>query len=136
VAPFLQMGPSWTHETPLPGGDFPYDGVDALVQRVRGLQPFLTEAHALRLVRAYGTRLERIVAGASSLAGLGTCFGDDLTAAEVRYLMQHEWAETAEDILWRRSKLGLHLSPEQQDALARFMAAEGGTTQPADAAAE
>src|SRR5262245_10486234 len=132
LTPFLPMGRAWTHETPFPGGDFPYDGVDALAHRVRGSRPFLTEAHAQRMVRAYGTRVDRIVANAASFADLGPCFGDNLTAAEVRYLMQHEWAETAEDILWRRSKLGLHLSPDQLDALAGFVAAERGTAHPTD----
>ena len=75
---------------------------------------------------AYGTRLERIVDGARRLEDLGPSFGADLTAAEIRYLQRHEWAKTAEDVLWRRSKLGLHLRPEQQAALARFMATDVG----------
>ena len=69
-----------------------------------------TEPNARRLVRAYGTRLDRILGDArDSRDDLGERFGDDLTAAEVRYLMRHEFAETADDVLWRRSKLGLRL---------------------------
>ena len=124
LAPFLGKRAAWTGETALPGGDFPWDGFDALVGRARGRWPFLTEAHARRLVAAYGTRLDRILRGAGSLDDLGARFGAELTAAEVRYLMRHEWAETADDVLWRRSKLGLHLDREQQAALARFMADE------------
>jgi glycerol-3-phosphate dehydrogenase len=63
--------------------------------------------------------------GARRLEDLGTCFGADLSAAEIRYLQRHEWAKTAEDVLSRRSKLGLRLRPEQQTALARFMATDG-----------
>ena len=72
--------------------------------------PFLNEAHALRLVRAYGTRIDGILGQAKSYADLGIRFGADLTAAEVRYLMDKEWAVDADDVLWRRSKLGLRFS--------------------------
>jgi glycerol-3-phosphate dehydrogenase len=118
---FLKMPPPWTRQTPLPGGDFPWDGAEALAESARGRWPFLTPAHARRLVRAYGTRLELILKDAKGFHDLGFCFGDDLTAAEVQYLMHHEWAESAEDVLWRRSKLGLHLSRNQQEPLARFI---------------
>jgi glycerol-3-phosphate dehydrogenase len=121
LTPFFQMPPPWTHRVPLPGGDFPWDGGGALVERARGLWPFLTEPHALRLVRAYGTRLDRIIGGAKRLDDLGPRFGADLTGTEVHYLMRHEWAETRDDILWRRSKLGLHLTLDEQGALSRFI---------------
>ena len=67
-----------------------------------------------RLARNYGTRIEGILAGTTSLSELGHHFGADLYEAEVRYLMQHEWAMTAEDVLWRRSKLGLQLTMEER----------------------
>ncbi len=118
---YLKPGPRWTATAPLPGGDFPWDGVDALVARARGLWPFLTEANARRMVRAYGTRLDRILGDARSLDDLGSRFGDELTAAEVRYLMRSEFAETADDIVSRRSKLYLHMTADQAAALARFM---------------
>lgn len=132
IGRLFAAGPPWTDAAPLPGGDFPWDGVDALVSRARGLWPFLTQTHARRLVGAYGTRLDRILSGARSLADLGERFGDELTAAEVRYLMRHEWAQTAEDVLWRRSKLGLQIGPEPAAALERFMARKAGS----EAAAE
>jgi glycerol-3-phosphate dehydrogenase len=75
-------------------------------------------------VRAYGTRIDRVMAGAKRMDDLGSWFGADLTAAEVRYLMRHEWAHSADDVLWRRSKLGLHLQPHERDAVARFVDAE------------
>jgi glycerol-3-phosphate dehydrogenase len=118
---FFHMRPPWTDRVPLPGGDFPHDGIDALVARARGLWPFLADRHAHRLVRAYGTRLDRVIGAARSLEDLGVCFGADLTAAEVQYLVRHEWAETGDDVLWRRSKLGLRLTPDQQEALTRFI---------------
>jgi glycerol-3-phosphate dehydrogenase len=73
------------------------------------------------MARAYGTRLDRILGDAVSFDDLGQRFGEELTAAEVRYLMRHEFAQTAEDILWRRTKLGLRVGPEAVAALSRFM---------------
>jgi glycerol-3-phosphate dehydrogenase len=126
LAPYLPMQPPWTAHAPLPGGDFAWDGRDALVERARGLWPFLGDAHARRLVAAYGTRLDRIMEGARGFDDLGPRFGEELTAAEVRYLMRYEWAQTAEDVLWRRSKLGLHLDSDGQAALSAFMTDETG----------
>ena len=79
------------------------------------------EPNARRMVRAYGTRLDRILGDARTPDALGEWFGEELTSAEVRHLMRHEFAETADDVLWRRSKLGLHLDAGAQAGLARFM---------------
>lgn len=114
--------PAWTADSRLPGGDFPPDGFyDRLAQTI-ARWPFLSEPHALRLTRAYGTRVERVLGAAASLADLGPRFAGDLTGAEVRYLVAQEWAETADDVLWRRSKLGLAASAEDRVALARYIA--------------
>jgi glycerol-3-phosphate dehydrogenase len=91
------------------------------VNDIRRTWPFLAESHARRLVAAYGTRARMVLDGAATLGDLGPRFGADLTGAEIRYLMRHEWAETAEDVLWRRSKLGLVLIREQREAVGRFM---------------
>ena len=116
----------WTAGRPLPGGDFA-PGRDAdLVAEMRGAWPFLAAGHARRLVEAYGTRVRQVLDGIRTVDDLGPRFGADLTGAEIRYLMRHEWAETAEDVLWRRSKLGLVLTKEQRDAVARFMTAAVG----------
>jgi glycerol-3-phosphate dehydrogenase len=123
---FFHPRPAWTGRVPLPGGDFAWDALDAQVTRAQQAWPFLEEDHARRLVQAYGTRIERVLGPAKSWEDLGTRFGADLTEAEVRYLMQHEWAESADDVLWRRSKLGLKFSGEQKEALGRFMAAGQG----------
>ncbi len=116
--------PHWTAHSVLPGGDFAYDGVAAMVAHARATWSFLSELTALRLVRAYGTRIDRVLGAAKSVDQLGPRFGADLTAAEVRYLMRYEYARTIEDVLWRRTKIGMWLSKAQRDALAAFMAGE------------
>jgi glycerol-3-phosphate dehydrogenase len=126
LSPFFALGGAWTGRDPLPGGNIAWNGIDALTATTRERWPFLSEAHARRLARAYGTRLDNILGAAKSFAELGECFGADLTAAEVRYLMEREWALDASDVLWRRSKLGLKLSPAQHAHLTHFMAQPRG----------
>ncbi len=123
IAHIVKAGPAWTKGSHLPGGDFSCDGLEALVAHTRKSRPFLSEEHALRLVRAYGTRVERVLGSARSLEDLGPCIGADLTAAELRYLMEQEWAQTADDVLWRRTKLGLRFSSTERARLANVMAA-------------
>jgi glycerol-3-phosphate dehydrogenase len=113
---------SWTKGSSLPGGDFAVDGLAQLTAQTRRKWPFLGEAHARRLVEAYGTRVSRILASADRAEDLGPRLGADLTGAEVRYLMDQEWARTADDVLWRRSKLGLRIGAAERDRLAKFMA--------------
>jgi glycerol-3-phosphate dehydrogenase len=123
LTPFYPMSPRWTAKAPLPGGDFAWARFDAEVDRACERWQFLTEAQARRLVAAYGSRLAAVLGDATSRADLGPAFGPELTGAEVRYLMAREWARFPDDILWRRSKLGLTMPPEDRDALAAFMAA-------------
>lgn len=113
--------PAWTAGVALPGGDFPVDGAGRLVAELRGAHPFLDERWALRLVRAYGTEARALLGGAGSAADLGVDFGATLTEAEVRWLMEKEWAGTAEDVLWRRGKLGLRMNAGQVDRLEGWM---------------
>ena len=121
LAHFFQLHRRWTATTPLPGGDFRWDAVEGRVAQTRQAWPFLQEREAWRLLRAYGTRVERILGDAKRREDLAPFFGP-LSAAEVRYLMKHEWARTADDVLWRRSKLGLQMSADDKLALGRFMA--------------
>ncbi|MCB2072445.1 MAG: glycerol-3-phosphate dehydrogenase [Novosphingobium sp.] len=114
-------GPAWTASKPLPGGDFPVDGAQALQAEVSARYPFLGEKDAERIVRAYGTRVYAWLGKARVWGDLGQSFGWGLSEAEVDYLAGAEWAHTAEDILWRRTKLGLRLDVSERDALARFM---------------
>ena len=126
LAHVIEAGPAWTKDSHLPGGEFPHAGLEILVAETRKSRPFLTEDHARRLVRAYGTRVERVLGPARRLEDLGPCLGADLSGAEVSYLMEREWAQTEDDVLWRRTKLGLRFSPEEREHLARFMAAAVG----------
>ncbi|MEE2861671.1 MAG: glycerol-3-phosphate dehydrogenase [Pseudomonadota bacterium] len=122
IAPFFEGLPgAWTRGVPLPGGDFPVDGVPALIGDLQAAHPFLTQAWARRLVRAYGRDAGLILEGAQSAADLGRDFGATLTEAEVVWLMDREYARRAEDVVWRRSKLGLRLSPDQVAALDAWM---------------
>ena len=130
---FEEMDPDWTAGIPLPGGDFPVDGVKTLVSVLRGGYPFLDPAWALRLVRAYGTDAPRMLGDATSLEDLGTHFGWNLYAREVQWLMDREWASTADDVLWRRSKVGLRVSKEEAERLDVWMASTKGEMVDAEA---
>lgn len=112
----------WTATAPLPGGDLDVSAIPALADELVRDYSFLSRSLALRLAHAYGTRASKVLGDASSAADLGQLFGDTLTEREVRYLMTHEFARTAEDIVWRRSKLGLRLSADQVKALDDWIA--------------
>jgi glycerol-3-phosphate dehydrogenase len=113
----------WTARQPLPGGDFPVDGFQAVAAQVRQRWPFLADATAWRLARAYGTRVSMVLDGVRTAADLGRTLGADLTEAELHYLARHEWAITAEDVVWRRSKLGLRLTAAEIEAVERAIGA-------------
>lgn len=117
---------SWTGRVPLPGGDFPVMGFSALADGLARRHAWLGAADAVRLARSYGSRAGRILDGATDRAALGRDFGAGLSEAEVRHLIREEFAREAEDVLWRRSKLGLRLSAEQVEALRAFMDDELG----------
>jgi glycerol-3-phosphate dehydrogenase len=108
----------WTHRSPLPGGGLRARNFRRFVIDVRRRWRFLPITVARRLARAYGTRVEAIIGGAKSFADLGEHYGAGLTAAEVDYLTRNEWALTDEDILWRRSKLGLHMTEAERQNFA------------------
>ena len=114
-------GPSWTRSAALPGGDFAIDGLEPLKAALAADYPFLAAQDVDRIARAYGTRARRWLGAAQGWQGLGRDFGGGLTAAEVDYLRTEEWAVSAEDVLWRRSKLGLRLDPAQVTALENYM---------------
>ena len=117
----LGKGP-WTAGVPLPGGDFAVDGFDDLVAKLRMDFPFMDEFWARRLVRAYGTQAADILGDAKTASDLGQDFGATLRAAEVRWLITHEYAHSAADIVWRRTKLGLRMAPEQISHLDTWIA--------------
>ncbi len=121
---FPGLGPDWTAGVALPGGDFPWDGAPALAAALRAAHPFLDAAQAARLVRLYGTEATVLLGGARSAADLGEDFGGGLSARELGWLRDREWALTAEDVLWRRTKLGLRLDAGQAARVAAFLAGE------------
>ena len=119
---FFGARPRWTAGSKLPGGEFDPADFGAEVAETMARWPFLSARHAQRLFRAYGRRVERFLKDAKSMDELGPRFVDDLTAAEVRYLVEKEWAQNADDVLWRRSKIGLNATAEECIALDRFIA--------------
>lgn len=121
LAPLLDCrAGSWTATAPLPGGDLPGADFAAFLAAFQAAHPWLPEPLATRLARAYGSRAGRIVAGRQGLNDLGQNLGGDLFEAELNYLVEEEWALTAEDALWRRSKLGLHLDEAARQRVDRW----------------
>ncbi len=116
-------GREWTQKAPLPGGDFPYDMVDDLIAELQNLYPFLSPQQATRLIRTYGTNARKWLGEAAETGDLGRNFGAGLREAEVNWLRTEEFAQTAEDILWRRTKLGLHMTPDQVQQLENWLEA-------------
>ena len=114
-------GAPWTATSPLPGGDFPVTGFTSELQKLRAVYPFLASRHAARLFRLYGRMAYAILGDATSLDDLGECFGHDLYAAEMDHLVEKEWAMTAEDVLWRRTKLGLRLDGAEKERVAAWL---------------
>jgi len=131
---FPQARAAWTAGVPLPGGDFAIDGFDRLAESLHRGYPFLSETWARRLVRAYGTEAVDILGTARAARDLGHDFGATLTEAEVRWQMAHEFARTAEDVVWRRTRLGLRLTEAEIAGLDDWMRHLRGTSQVAVAA--
>jgi glycerol-3-phosphate dehydrogenase len=115
-------GGPWTGKSHLPGGDFPVTGAREQERRLILAYPFLTERQASRLIKCYGTDAKAILGDATALEELGRHFGGTLYEAEVRWLIEREWAQTAEDVLWRRTKQGLFLTAEEAVGLEEYMA--------------
>jgi glycerol-3-phosphate dehydrogenase len=123
LAPYLPAaGPPWTSGSLLPGGDgLPAGGAAALAAELSRRHPFLAAATAQRLARSYGSDACRILGDATSAASLGRAFGQDLSEAELRWLVEREWARTTDDVLWRRTKLGLSATPEEVRELTTYL---------------
>ena len=117
---------TWTAGVALPGGDFPVDGVRVLIDGLLADYQFLTPRWAKRLVKAYGTDARRLLDKATTASDLGRDFGADLTEREVLWLMEHEYAQSAQDVVWRRSKLGLRMDEGQVAALQEWMTRDAG----------
>ncbi|HVW91656.1 MAG TPA: glycerol-3-phosphate dehydrogenase [Devosia sp.] len=116
-----RRGPAWTKTGKLPGGDFAPNDFSGEVSRTAGRYPGLPLELITRLVRLYGTKTAVLLGDAKTPADLGQQFGAGLSAREVDYLVAHEWARTADDILWRRTKLGLRTGAEEKAALKGYL---------------
>ncbi len=116
-------GSDWTATRPLPGGDFDVTGLSALIAGLAKDYPFLTQATCDRIGRAYGTDARRWLGEGEGMQSLGVDFGAQLTSTEVNYLIAREWAMSADDILWRRSKMGLRVDSAGRAALEEHIAA-------------
>lgn len=114
----------WTATKPLPGGDIPNADFEHYLAAMQQKFPWIPDAQLYRYVRNYGTITNQIIGEARDFAGLGKHFGDDVYECELRYLVDQEWARKADDVLWRRSKLGLHLSDETRNAIVQWFKAE------------
>jgi glycerol-3-phosphate dehydrogenase len=126
LSPYLRSAKAregWTAKSPLPGGDLDVSAIAALAAELQRSHPFLTPAHASRLAHAYGSRAGKWLGSARSMADLGQSFGATLTEAELKYLISSEWACTAEDVVWRRSKLGLLMSSAEIAGIDTWIAA-------------
>ncbi|HVY13590.1 MAG TPA: glycerol-3-phosphate dehydrogenase [Rhodopila sp.] len=116
---FPRLGAPWTAQASLPGGDFPWDGAETLRQELQRRYGFIPEETIRRFVRSYGTLTPDLLGDAARPGDLGAPIGAGLTEREVDWLVRTEWARSAEDILWRRSKLGLRMTEAEVDALRR-----------------
>ncbi|MEO6610061.1 MAG: glycerol-3-phosphate dehydrogenase [Aestuariivirga sp.] len=110
----------WNRDAHLPGGDLAVHDVESFIAERQRIYSFLPAASVIRMFKAYGTQMDVILGKARSIIDLGTCFGA-ISEREIEFLRDQEWAVTADDILWRRSKLGLHLKPDEQQSLKVFM---------------
>ncbi|SFC40574.1 glycerol-3-phosphate dehydrogenase [Tropicimonas isoalkanivorans] len=117
---FPNMGGDWTEKAPMPGGDIENADYEAFRETLKEDYPWMPLSLRHHYGRLYGTRVSRIVGDAKSVADLGRHFGGDLYEAEVKYLVAEEWAQTVEDVLWRRTKHRLHLTEEDQAAFAEW----------------
>jgi glycerol-3-phosphate dehydrogenase len=121
---FPNMGGDWTAAAPLPGGEIRNADFVQFAEELRAAHPWMSRGLLRHYARTHGARTGSVVGGASSVAGLGRHFGAQLYEAEVRYLVANEWAQTPEDVLHRRTKQALHMTPEERSAFAAWFDAE------------
>ncbi|WP_058960530.1 glycerol-3-phosphate dehydrogenase [Type-E symbiont of Plautia stali] len=131
LAPFFpDMGEDWTRDATLPGGDMANGDFESFLEQVKTRWPWLPAPLRKHYARLYGTRIEKVLGHARELNDLGRHFGAQLYEAEVRYLVENEWAQQAEDVLWRRTKHKLHLTEVQQQAFTQWFDATFATAVP------
>jgi len=118
---FPGMGPAWTAAKALPGGEIPAGDMAGFTRRLAQRYPHLPLPLLRALARRHGALAHEVLGNAAMVADLGEQFGTELYACEVDYLVEREWAITADDVLWRRTKYGLQLASAQRDALTRYL---------------
>jgi glycerol-3-phosphate dehydrogenase len=124
LAPWFRgmgMGPAWTADTALPGATFPRGEAASFEQHLAQRYPRLPQPALRALARRHGALTYDVLGNAATAVELGEPFGAELYAREIDYLVEHEWAVSAEDVLWRRTKAGLHMTPAQREAVARYL---------------
>ena len=119
------MGASWTHREPLPDGEMQYSDFELFMSGFEQAFPKMPPVYLHRLARRHGAGSADVLGDAQTIDDLGRHFGGDLYEREVDHLMRHEWAQEPEDVLWRRTKLGLTMPPAGREALAAFMVSAG-----------
>jgi glycerol-3-phosphate dehydrogenase len=124
---FPGMGPKWTADRALPGGALAEGGIDALLGDLHGRFPAMDEAVIKRLIQRHGSLTGEVLAGSGQGSAARRHFGADLFAFEVDYLMRREWAQCADDVLWRRTKTGLRLNAASAAAVGTYMQQVGST---------
>jgi glycerol-3-phosphate dehydrogenase len=118
---YPDMGPAWTADAPMPGAALPAGDAPRFLQRLQERHPQLPQPLLRALARRHGALAYDVLGNAAIAADLGAHFGAELYAREIDYLVEHEWAASAEDVLWRRTKAGLSLDPGQREAVARYL---------------
>jgi glycerol-3-phosphate dehydrogenase len=119
---FPDMGPAWSAEALLPGAAIPGGDMDRFEQHLEQRYPALPPATLRALARRHGALAYDVLGNAARVADLGTDFGAGLYACEIDYLVEREWARRADDVLWRRTKAGLHMTPAQRESVGRYLA--------------
>jgi D-erythritol 1-phosphate dehydrogenase len=129
LAPWFRsmgMGPSWTADAALPGATIPRGDRASFEQHLAQRYPRLPQPLLHVLAERHGALTYDVLGKAATVTDLGESFGAELYAREIDYLVEHEWAMSAEDVLWRRTKAGLHMTPAQQAAVARYLGNKPG----------
>ncbi len=118
---YPNMGGPWTDQEPLPDGEIPRADFESFVQGLFGVRAGLPETYLYRLARRHGAGCDDVLGTAKTIADLGRHFGGDLYEVEVDYLMRDEWAREPDDVLWRRTKEGLHMTETERQVFADWM---------------
>jgi len=122
LSPYFKLSPEWTATAPLPGGHLNAESFKDFQATLQAAYPFIPNGMIARFAKSYGSNAYQLLENCQAIEDLGESFGHGLYQKEVDYLMQHEWATTPEDILWRRTKLGLIFTKSATEKLEQYLA--------------